>query len=77
MPINKEGKLTGTGRHDTKYTYTLRDIAKVTGYKLSYLYKMKQQGLLNPNSLLDVIEFIDARRKLRSIFPRFKPTIKI
>lgn len=64
------------GKKPVKYKYTLQDIAEITGYKVSYIYKLKQEGLLDPTTLLGVVEFLMARLRFRMFAPEFKANIK-
>jgi hypothetical protein len=63
MPINKQGKLCGTGRKPTKFKYTYEDIARLCGISLktARLYACKKK--FNPSSLASVIEFVLSRRQ--------------
>jgi len=40
------------------YTYTLPEIAKVSGVSLNTVYDHKQGGLLDPSSLLSVSMYV-------------------
>ncbi len=46
------------GRSETKYTYTLSDIARLKGVKVPAIRKAIQRNRLNPADLASVISYI-------------------
>lgn len=72
MITNFSGKQWTEGRSATKYTYTVDDIARLTGLKRKTIWNYTTQGKLIPSSLESVVHFIsyyqnkDLNRRLNS-----------
>lgn len=58
MPFNSEGKPHGNGKKPHKFTYTYKDISRITGLKVSTLRAYASRGIFNPYSFYDTFYFL-------------------
>ena len=47
------------GKKPHKFTYTYKDISRLTGLTIGTLYKYHARGKLNPSNLSDVLRFVN------------------
>ena len=48
MPLNKDGKLCGNGRHYKQYCFTTQDIAELLDLSISRVRHLIAEGKLSP-----------------------------